>query len=129
MFYRCQNKSALQAMLTEEYKLKRHKQTKVSIQMTVISWSLEFLTGVLSMTAMYLSRNEETNVDVIAVIVIVDTSLNFILIPSTYVFNNEMNKTFIMAEGWWKIMTRCFRSNRVHPAAPGNNCELDENKN
>ena len=99
MFYRCQNKSALQAMLTEEYKLKRHKQTKVSIQMTVISWSLEFLTGVLSMTAMYLSRNEETNVDVIAVIVIVDTSLNFILIPSTYVFNNEMNKTFIMAEG------------------------------
>ena len=129
MFYRCQNKSALQAMLTEEYKLKRHKQTKVSIQMTVISWSLEFLTGLLSMTAMYLSRNEETNVDVIAVIVIVDTSLNFILIPSTYVFNNEMNKTFIMAEGWWKIITRCFRPNRVHSAAPGNIYELDENIN
>ena len=118
MFYRFQNKPALQAMLTEEYKLKRYKQTKVSIQMNVISWSLEFLTGLLSMTAMYLSRNEETNVDVISVIVIADTSLNFLLIPSTYVFNNEMNKTFIMAEGWWKIITRCFRTIRVHPATP-----------
>ena len=116
-------------MLTEEYKLKRHKQTKVSIQMTVISWSLEFLTGLLNMTAMYISRNEETNVDVIMVIVIVDTSLNFILIPSTYVFNNEMNKTFIMAEGWWKIITRCFRSNRVQPAAPENDYALEENAN
>ena len=105
-------------MLTEEYKLKRHKQTKVSIQMTVISWSIEFLTGLLNMSAMYMSRDEETNVDVIAVIVIVDTLLNFILIPSTYVFNNEMNKTFIMAEGWWKIITRCFRRIKVHPATP-----------
>ena len=128
-FYRSQNKPTLQAMLTEEYKLKRHKQTKVSIQMTVISWSLEFLTGLLNMTAMYISRNEETNVDVIMVIVIVDTSLNFILIPSTYVFNNEMNKTFIMAEGWWKIITRCFRSNRVQPAAPENDYALEENAN
>ena len=116
-------------MLTEEYKLKRHKQTKVSIQMTVISWSLEFLTGLLNMTAMYISRNEETNVDVIMVIVIVDTSLNFILIPSTYVLNNEMNKTFIMAEGWWKIITRCFRSNRFQPAAPENDYALEENAN
>ena len=117
MFYRSQNKPALQAMLSEEYKLKRHKRTKVSIQMTALSWSLEFLTGLMSMTAMYLSRNEETNVDVIASIVIADTLMNFVLIPSTYVFNNEMNKTFIMAEGWWKIITRCFRPNRVHPAA------------
>ena len=124
MFYRFQNKPALQAMLTEEYKLKRYKQTKVSIQMNVISWSLEFLTGLLSMTAMYLS-----NVDVISVIVIADTSLNFLLIPSTYVFNNEMNKIFIMAEGWWKLITRCLRPNKVYPAAPGQNYELEENTN
>ena len=116
-------------MLTEEYKIKRRKQNKVSIQMTVLSWSLEFLTGLLSMSAMYLARNEDTNVDVIAVIVVIDTSLNFILIPSTYVFNNEMNKTVIMAEGWWKIFPSCFRSNRVHPAALKNNKGPNENPN
>ena len=113
VFTRFQNRSQIQALLSEESKIKRRKTNKVSIQMTVISWSLEFLTGYLGMSAVYLARSNNKSVDEILAIVIVDTFLNFILIPSTYVFNNDVNKTVIRTEGWCKFFTTCFRPNKV----------------
>ena len=111
-------------MLTEEYKIKRRKQTKVSIQMTVISWSLEFFAGLLSISAIYLAMNLNTNFRVVIVITIADIVLNFIAIPSTYVFNNELNKTVIITEGWRKLIKTCFRSNRVQPATDDNDGQI-----
>ena len=113
VFTRFQNKSQIKALLSEEYKIKRRKKNKVSIQMTVMSWSLEFLTGYLGMSAVYLARNNGKSAEAILAIVYVDIFLNFIVIPSTYVFNNDVNKTVIITEGWCKFFTTCFRSNKV----------------
>ena len=113
VFTRFQNKSQIKALLSEEYKIKRRKKNKVSIQMTVMSWSLEFLTGYLGMSAVYLARNNGKSAEAILAIVYVDIFLNFIVIPSTYVFNNDVNKTVIRTEGWCKFFTTCFRPNKV----------------
>ena len=118
---RSENKPHILAMLAEEYKIKRRKQSKVSIQITVISWSVEFLAGILSISAIYLAMNLNKNVGIIVGITIFDIILNFIAIPSTYVFNTEVNKTGIIDEGWCNIFVSCFQSNRVQSIANNNN--------
>ena len=124
VFTRFQNKSQIKALLSEEYKIKRRKKNKVSIQMTVMSWSLEFLTGYLGMSAVYLARNNGKSAEAILAIVYVDIFLNFIVIPSTYVFNNDVNKTVIITEGWRMLIKTCFRSNRVQPTADDNDGQI-----
>ena len=95
--------------------------------MTVLSWSLEFLSGLLIIFLSYLSHNQH-NVDLIVLVVIIDIFIIFILIPSTYIFNNEVNKTLINAEGWCNSFRACFQSNRVDPTANNNNGP-NENQN
>ena len=95
--------------------------------MTVITWSLEFLTGLLSAIAIIWSGNKKNNVDVIFVIVVIDIILNFIVIPSIYVFSNEVKKALVFAEEWYDKLTAHFRPNRVLLIANNNN-EIEANQ-
>ena len=70
----------------------------VNLQMTVISWSLEFIAGLVCLGVNF---NPESSPDLISIMVIFDTCLNFIIIPSTYIFNDEVRKRRIIAEGWY----------------------------
>ena len=92
--------------------------------MTAISWFLEFGTGMIALASNIISGNPDSNDDLIFSIVIIDACLNFILIPSSYLLNNEVNKTLIIAEGWCRIFRRRVQSNKVIPAA--NNVEGDQ---
>ena len=83
--------------------------------MTVFSWSLEFITGLVLLVINIKIHNPETNVDLISFMVIFDAFLNFIVIPSSYILNNEVMKKFIMAEGWWKIFRGRINSNKIDP--------------
>ena len=67
-----------------------------------------------------MSHDPETNVDLIAGLVIVDAFLSFIIIPSVYLFfsyiwNNEITKTVIVAEGWCRSFQFCKRPKKVVP--------------
>ena len=83
--------------------------------MTVFSWSLEFITGLVLLAINIKIRNPETNVDLISFMVIFDAFLNFIIIPSSYILNNEVMKKIIMSEGWGKIFRGCKKSNKIDP--------------
>ena len=89
--------------------------------MTVITWSLEFLTGLLSAIAIIWSGNKKNNVDVIFIMFIIDIIFNFILIPSIYVFSDEVKKALVFAEEWYDTLTAYFRPNRVFSIANNNN--------
>ena len=110
--------------LSETAKLKRRRIGKVNIQMTAISWLLELFTGLVAMGITIHSQNPESDIDFIACIIIIDACLNFILIPSSYLLNNEVNKTMIIAGGWCRIFRRRVQANKIIPAP--NNVERDQ---
>ena len=89
--------------------------------MTVITWALEFLTGLLSAILIIGSFNKKNNVDVIFIMFIIDIIFNFILIPSIYVFSDEVKKALVFAEEWYDTLTAYFSSNRVFSIANNNN--------
>ena len=91
----------MQIVLSESSKLKRRRMNKVNLQMTVISWSLEFIAGLVCLGVNFQIENPESSPDLISMMVIFDTCLNFIIIPSTYIFNYEVRKRAIIAEGWY----------------------------
>ena len=66
--------------------------------MTAISWALEFITGGIGIAIWFLHVAEDLTI--IKVLVHIDTFLNFILIPSSYNLNSEVNKALVIANGW-----------------------------
>ena len=87
--------------------------------MTAFSWSLEFLTGLVLLAINITIHNPETNVDLISCMVIVDGFLNFLIIPSSYILNNEVMKKLIIAEGWCKMFRGRMKSNKTVPDPNG----------
>ena len=80
--------------------------------MTFISWFLEFCTGAVGVGIRLLNG---LDVDIIRWVVFVDTCLNFIIIPSSYILNNEVNKKLIIADGWCKGFGQLLHQNSVNP--------------
>ena len=88
--------------------------------MTVLSWSLEFITGGFGIAIYFgfqferfATRNLIENLAIWGWII--DTCLNFIIIPSSYILNNEVNKALIIAHGWYKSLRSCLRTNTINP--------------
>ena len=80
--------------------------------MTFISWFLEFTTGV---GGVVIRLFNDLDIDIINWLVFIDVCLNFIIIPSSYILNNEVNKKLIIANGWCKGFRRLFQTNKVNP--------------
>ena len=118
-FFREENDRFLRLALSEESKRKRRRTNKVSIQMTVLSWFLEFITGLVGVFIRIHSSNPDSDVNFVVPIIILDASINFVIIPSSYLFNNEVNKSIIIAEGWYKMFKGRFISNKV-TSSPNN---------
>ena len=109
---RADTKPFLEAALSEESKTKRRRTKTINLQMTAISWALEFITGILAIALMYFSFANEF---AIVFLSLTDVCMNFVVIPSSYIFNTEEVKQYIIAEGWRKWFNKSFRSNRVTP--------------
>ena len=114
----------MQIVLSESSKLKRRRMNKVNLQMTVISWSLEFIAGLVCLGVNFQIENPESSPDLISMMVIFDTCLNFIIIPSTYIFNDEVRKRGIIAEGWCTGVRGRIDSNSVGPASNNDSIEI-----
>ena len=116
-FSRAENKETIQEMLSEDAKQRRRRTNAVNIQMTIFAWSLEFVTGLVNLAIGIKIHHPESNIDFITCMVLFDGFLNFIIIPSSYIMNNEVLKTAIMAEGWYQIIRRRILSDQAIPAA------------
>ena len=81
--------------------------------MTAMSWCVEFTSGILVIVLMHFTFTEES---AIAPLFFADVCLNFVVIPSSYIFNTKEIKQHIIAEGWRKWFNTTFRSKRVAPA-------------
>ena len=103
---RSENKINFDACLSEESKIKRHRTKTINLQMTFISWLLEFVAGLSSLLilASHLSPARHFIIDSYGRLLLFffPVFLNFIMIPSSYLLNTEICKTFIIAQGWWK---------------------------
>ena len=115
----------MQVVLSESSKLKRRRRNRVNLQMTVVSWSLEFIAGLVCLGVNFYP---ESSPDLISVMVIFDACLNFIIIPSTYIFNDEVRKRGIIAEGWYIGGRGRVVSNRVSPALNNDSMEMQPSR-
>ena len=106
--------------LSEESKLKRRREKTVNLQMTAISWFLEFTAGTIGMAL----RNMEwafnvRDLNVALWLWAIDIGLNFIVIPSSYILSNGVIKGLIIAEGWCTAFKPSQKSASVQPAHNG----------
>ena len=112
-YYRAENRGFLPVILSEESKRKRHRQYTINIQITFISWALEFTSGIMALI-MYFGVVWERNL--LIWLLPFDIGLNFIIIPGSYITNNQTNKALIFSNGWRQALVSFVQSNRVVPA-------------
>ena len=115
ILFREENKERLQSLLSETSKQKRRRRNVINLQMTIIAWSLEFMTGLVNLLIGVKTSNPESNVDFITCMVIIDGFLNFIIIPSSYILNSDVLKTAIIASGWFQFFRQLIISIKVQP--------------
>ena len=118
---RSENKETVNSSLSEESKIKRHRTKIINLQMTIISWALEFVTGLTSL--IYLVGYWLSAVNVVVdfdysmriLFVFLPVVLNFIIIPSSYLLHTEICKAFVIAHGWCRGFTNIFFRERITP--------------
>ena len=105
LIFRHENKSGIDALLTEDSRRRRNRQKIVGIQMTIISWFLELLTGVMIMIPNLFGTVRDTLDMVLTnyyMLALLDVFLCGVVIPSTYILNGDIIKETIVEIGWQK---------------------------
>ena len=92
---RSENQGVIAALLSKESQMKRRRQKIVNIQMTIISWSIEFITGLVRLSTYFLG----TEASKVLVLILTSIFLNFILIPCLYLLSAEVCKVFVFTRG------------------------------
>jgi len=114
--HRRENKDFLDAVLDDATKQKRRRQDLIGIQMTVISWSFEFISGILVLIDVSFAHSEKETwgSNTIATI---GLFLYCIIIPGTYLLKTENLKNIIFKKGWSEPLREFFHlgANRVVP--------------
>ena len=98
---RSENKSHFDSVLSEECRIKRHRAKTVNLQMKCLSWSLEFLSGLLCMIQ-FICNDDHINESSTLYIALSTSTvfLSFIVIPVTYLINTEVCKAVVVVQGW-----------------------------
>ena len=124
------NKVLLDTLLSEESRIKRNRKKTINIQMTFISWSLEFVAGlfvILQLMAGWLRLvTQLQTAKIFLSLILLSVFLNFVIIPGTYLLHTDICKAFVISQGWWKSFRTLFSLNR---AAPIQNEGLEEHRN
>ena len=115
--FRSQNKSFLDKALSEEVRTRRRRRYTISIKMTITSWSLELVTGAISLVNTLIFGHYDSLEIATQVLVAVHVFLYFVVIPSSYLLNTEVTKDRIVEKGWTNAIPRERRKNRVTPIA------------
>jgi hypothetical protein len=98
-------------ILSETVRIRRQRRKTINIQMTIISWLIEFITGI-SVLAMYFLYKEAY---IVLALAMFNIFVSFVVIPGTYILNTEACKRFVIAHGWCTALRRMCPSTRVIP--------------
>ena len=114
MFYfRLEQDNGVNELLNDNAKRSRKHTQTVNIQMSVMTWLIEFITGCLLMINFTMSDN----ITIIIIINLFDVILTFVVIPGAYILNTEVMKSKIIQNGWFRSLRTLSSSGRVQPAA------------
>ena len=98
--------------LSEKVRMRRQRRKTINIQMTIISWFIEFIAGIANLAIYFLYKEAV----VLALLGLFNIFVNFVVIPGTYILNTEDCKRFIIEQGWIKSLRRMRHSTRVSPS-------------
>ena len=115
--FRSQDKPFLDKALSEEVRTRRRRRYTISIKMTITSWSLELVTGAISLVNTLIFGHYDSLEIATQILVAVHVFLYFVVIPSSYLLNTEVTKDRIVEKGWTNAIPRERRNNRVAPLA------------
>ena len=99
LHFRKEEREDLQRILSEESKARRLKRNTISIHLSLISWAIEFLTGIFVMIAFFAIVDGDLYYWINWFLPL-DMFLCGVLIPSTYVFKTESFRELIFNSGW-----------------------------
>ena len=79
--FRWENGKVLDKLLSEESRRKRNRNITINIQMTAISWLVEFVAGIIVLVTATFIMNDYTS----QILAVIDSFLCFVVIPSSYI--------------------------------------------
>ena len=85
-------------MMSEPRLARRKRTTVVNFQITFLSWIMELVGGWMIIIARFLVPRNNTTVKVW--LWFADHCFNFIIIPCTYIINNDGTKQVIIGQNW-----------------------------
>ena len=101
---RCESKETILASLSEESKIKRRRRNKIGIQITFISWILEFLGGTIVLLRYFLFQTDNSGEWLDRLFALFDFFFCIVLVPLSYLLNDEAVKLAIEVKGWSKVL-------------------------
>ena len=114
MFYfRLEQDNGVNELLNDKAKRSRKHTQTVNIQMSVMTWLFELITGCVLMIHFTMSDN----ITIIIIISLLDVIMTFVVIPRAYILNTEVMKSKIIQNGWFRSLRTLTSSGRIQPAA------------
>ena len=95
-------------MLSDESKQMRRRRNSINIKITLLSWILEFISGMFILVVRRLRKNDYLSARMMNWMVFIDVFLYFVVIPCTYVLNREVTKRIIIMENWYQGIKSIF---------------------
>ena len=116
--FRNDQKENIQRLLSDEAKTRRSHNYKCSLQLSVVSWSIEFVTGCLMLIDYCLELSNDTFHIWMYVHPLVDIFLSGVVIPSAYILKSDLFREFLYNFGWLHTLRKLFgaKDARVAPS-------------
>ena len=114
--------------LPENARRKSNRQVNISIQMTILTWSLELITGIVALSMYFISSHDDSLQDANIFLALFTHFLHFIIIPSVYNLNTGVVKECILKNGWLRSLRAVVITHDEHDMANENDeIAFDEN--
>ena len=106
IYDRSENKALILASLSDDAKLKRRRKTTIGIQITFISWILEFIGICITITRLWIFQSQNIGEWTDRIFGLFDFFMCLIPIPLSYLLNDEAIKIAIYLKGWIAFLRR-----------------------
>ena len=83
--------------------------------MTVTSWSLELITGLITLINAFIFAHDASLEISIQILIAIHTFLYFVVIPGSYLLSTEVYKNLIFDKGWYIVLPYRKNKNKVAP--------------
>ena len=127
--FRSQNTSFLKTALSDDYRMRRHRRYTISIQNTITSWIVEFITGIIALVNAFFFAHDASLEITTQIFVGIHVFLYFIILPGSYILSTEVYKNLIFENGWGNIFSCRKRRSQVVPSQNDDNEENGLNVN